>query len=279
MAAESAVEEGARVLLLAKGLGSLPLTTGCIDVLGYFPATSKTPLTAPASEIKRVPAQHPYGKVGAEGLWQALAHFQKILESENYPYKGSGEKNILIPTSLGSLHPTGLVPETLRQGDLSAPGSALLLGFEGLKDFFPLFAAENLNLLQQKGSHRLGFQGGPSEKAGSGRKSPERVKSCLGFRKRRFSRLHCRGNALSLASRRKAWAAGGFRNSFAEKSLVGFAGKGRGADIRDPPSSSFGSRAQASEYPEIKFPKKGGPPFYRVFEAWRRSSRNPELSA
>ncbi len=151
MAAEAAVDLGARVLLLAKGIGSLPLTTGCIDVLGYFPSTSKIPLSAPASEIKRVPSQHPYGKIGAEGLWQALAHFKKILESENYPYQGSGEKNILIPTSLGSLHPTALVPETLRQGDLSAPGSALLLGFEGLKDFFPRFAAENLNLLSKSG--------------------------------------------------------------------------------------------------------------------------------
>ena len=151
MAAESAADAGAKVLLLAKGLGSLPLTTGCIDVLGYFPATSKTPLAAPSSEIKRLPAQHPYGKVGTEGLRAALTHFQKILASENYPYKGSGENNILIPTSLGSLHPTGLVPETFREGDLSTPGSVLLLGFEGLKDFFPHFAAENLNLLHEKG--------------------------------------------------------------------------------------------------------------------------------
>ena len=152
MAAESAADTGAKVLLLAKGLGSLPLTTGCIDVLGYFPATSKTPLASPFSKIKRIPAQHPYGKVGTEGLAAALSHFHRILASENYPYQGSGEKNILIPTSLGSLHPTALVPETFREGDLSISGSVLLLGFEGLKDFFPHFAAENLNLLHQKGA-------------------------------------------------------------------------------------------------------------------------------
>jgi glycerol-3-phosphate dehydrogenase subunit B len=151
MAAESALEEGAKVLLLAKGLGSLPLTTGCIDILGYFPPTSKTPLASPASEIKRVPAQHPYAKIGAEGLRQALDHFQEILRAENYPYTGSWDKNILIPTSLGSSHPTGLVPETLGQGDLSTTGSVLLLGFEGLKDFFSSFAAQNLNLLHHKG--------------------------------------------------------------------------------------------------------------------------------
>jgi glycerol-3-phosphate dehydrogenase subunit B len=151
-AAESALAEGAKVLLLAKGLGSLPLTTGCIDVLGYFPSTSKTPLTYPASAVRQVSPQHPYGKIGVDGLGRALAHFQKILESENYPHTGSGEKTILIPTSLGSLHPTGLVPETLARGDLSQSGPVLLLGFEGLKDFFPSFAAGNLNLLHKKGS-------------------------------------------------------------------------------------------------------------------------------
>ncbi|MCX5910629.1 MAG: anaerobic glycerol-3-phosphate dehydrogenase subunit GlpB, partial [Deltaproteobacteria bacterium] len=150
------------------------------------PATSKTPLTAPASEIKRVPAQHPYGKVGAEGLWQALAHFQKILESENYPYEGSGEKNILIPTSLGSLHPTGLVPETLRQGDLSAPGSALLLGFEGLKDFFPHFAAKNLNLLPKGGRTAPVFRAALLKRPDLGEKALNGLSLASAFEKEEF---------------------------------------------------------------------------------------------
>ena len=171
MAAESAADAGARVLLLAKGLGSLPLTTGCIDILGYFPATAKTPLTSPASEFKGLPVQHPYGKVGTEGLWAAWGHFKKILESENYPYTGSGEKNILIPTSLGSLHPTGLVPETIKEGDLSIPGSVLILGFEGLKDFFPHFAANNLNLLHERGRTASVFRSALLKRPGLGEKA------------------------------------------------------------------------------------------------------------
>ena len=47
MAAEAAQSQGARVLLLAKGMGSLPLTTGCIDGLGYFPSISKSLLAHP----------------------------------------------------------------------------------------------------------------------------------------------------------------------------------------------------------------------------------------
>jgi glycerol-3-phosphate dehydrogenase subunit B len=189
MAAESALEEGAKVLLLAKGLGSLPLTTGCIDILGYFPATSKTPLTVPASEIERVSDRHPYGKVGAKGVWQALAHFQKILESENYPYRGSGERNTLVPTSLGSLHPTGLVPETLGQGDLSAPGSALLLGFEGLKDFFPSFAAQNLNLLHHKGMTATVFRADLLKRPDLGEKPLNGMSLASAFEKEDFRAL------------------------------------------------------------------------------------------
>jgi glycerol-3-phosphate dehydrogenase subunit B len=151
MAAESAASAGAKVLLLAKGLGTLPLTTGCIDILGYCPGTSQTPLVAPFAGIEQIPGNHPYAKVGSEEIIAAISCFQKILTSENYPYHGSGSANILIPTSIGSLHPTGLIPETMENGDVSIPGAVLLLGFEGLKDFFPNFIADNLNLLHQRG--------------------------------------------------------------------------------------------------------------------------------
>ena len=186
MAAESAADEGARVLLLARGLGSLPLTTGCIDVLGYFPATAKIPLASPASEIKGIPAQHPYGRIGTEGLWAALGHFQKILESEKYPYMGSGEKNILIPTSLGSLHPTGLVPDTLKGGDLSIPGSVLLLGFEGLKDFFPHFAANNLNLLHERGQAASVFRAAILKRPDLGEKGINGLSLAYAFETEKF---------------------------------------------------------------------------------------------
>jgi len=151
MAAESAASAGAKVLLLAKGLGSLPLTTGCIDVLGYFPNTSQTPLATPFERIKHLVKNHPYAQLGEEEIIAALMRFQTILATENYPYKGSGNTNILIPTSLGSLHPTCLIPETMDQGNLSTAEPALLLGFEGLKDFFPQFIANNLTLLREKG--------------------------------------------------------------------------------------------------------------------------------
>jgi glycerol-3-phosphate dehydrogenase subunit B len=124
--------------------------------------------------------------VGTSGLRAALTHFQEILVSENYPYRGSAETNFLIPTSLGSLHPTGLVPETFREGDLSAPGSVLLLGFEGLKDFFPRFAAENLNLQHEKGKTGSVFRAALLRRPALGTKALNGLSLAAAFEKEEF---------------------------------------------------------------------------------------------
>ncbi len=161
MAAEAAHSEGARVLLLAKGMGSLPLTTGCIDGLGYFPRISRIPLGSPLASIAQLQKDHPnhpYVKVGRERILSSLAHFQEICRAGGLAYTGDFSSNALLPTTLGTFHPTCLVPETMKRGDLSLPGPALLLGIQGLRDFFPSFAAENLNGLQTQGKISSSFR-------------------------------------------------------------------------------------------------------------------------
>jgi glycerol-3-phosphate dehydrogenase subunit B len=161
MAAEAAQSQGARVLILAKGMGSLPLTTGCIDGLGYFPSTSLTPLSSPLralTQLREKYPRHPYVKVGRERILPALAHFQELGRSGKIPYTGNFNATLLIPTPLGTFHPTCLVPETMKSGNLSLSGHALLLGFAGLKDFSPFLAAENLNLLHSQGKIARSFR-------------------------------------------------------------------------------------------------------------------------
>ena len=161
MAAEAAQSEGARVLLLARGMGSLPLTTGCIDGLGYFPKDSKTPLVSALTSLGPLQDQvphHPYAKVGREKILSSLAHFQELCRAGGLPYTGDFSATLLLPTSLGTFHPTCLVPSTMKRGDLSLPGSVLLLGVQGLRDFFPFFAAENLNGLRLQGKISSSFR-------------------------------------------------------------------------------------------------------------------------
>ena len=161
MAAEAAREKGARVLILARGMGSLPLTSGCIDGLGYFPSSSPVPVSSPLTALGRFKdfhSQHPYSKVGKERIISALNRFQDLTRLGAVPYAGQFDSNFLIPTALGTFHPTCLVPETLKNGVLSLPGRVLLLGFEGLKDFSSWLAAENLNLLQAQGKIAPSFR-------------------------------------------------------------------------------------------------------------------------
>jgi glycerol-3-phosphate dehydrogenase subunit B len=154
MAAEAAQEKGVRVLILARGMGSLPLTSGCIDGLGYFPSSSPVPVSSPLTALGRFRdfhSQHPYSKLGQERILPALNRFQDLARSGAIPYAGGFDSNFLIPTALGTFHPTCLVPETMKNGVLSLPGRVLLLGFEGLKDFPACLAVQNLNLLQAQG--------------------------------------------------------------------------------------------------------------------------------
>ncbi len=199
MAAESAAGTGARVLLLAKGLGTLPLATGCIDVLGYTSGDSQVIPAAPISGVKNLPAHHPYSQMGLEEIKAALSNFQKITESEYYPYKGSGDANIFLPTSIGTPHPTCLVPETFKHGDLSIPGSALLLGFEGFKDFFPQFAANNLNILHGKGRSASTFRSALMKRPDLGEKAINALTLAQAFERKDF-REHFAEEARSFLS-------------------------------------------------------------------------------
>ncbi|HSR10102.1 MAG TPA: anaerobic glycerol-3-phosphate dehydrogenase subunit GlpB [Thermodesulfobacteriota bacterium] len=159
-AAIAAQEEGARVLLLAKGVGTLPLTTGCIDVLGYFPgseAAVDSPLRAVEMLAERSP-NHPYMKIGKEAVFSSLKAFQEVCRGEGIAFEGEASSNTLLPTALGTLRPTCIVPETLKQGDLSIDSPALILGIEGLRDFFPFCAAENLRMLFRAGKARGSFR-------------------------------------------------------------------------------------------------------------------------
>jgi glycerol-3-phosphate dehydrogenase subunit B len=154
MAAEAAQSRGACVAVLAKGMGSFPLTSGCIDGLGYFPTNSAAPLSSPFSgldNLRKLDPEHPYSKVSPEALLESFARLQKIVEDGGLPYAGNLKSNFLLATPLGTFHPTCLAPVTMEQGDLRDPGSVLLVGVEGLKDFNPFWAAENLNLLHAQG--------------------------------------------------------------------------------------------------------------------------------
>jgi glycerol-3-phosphate dehydrogenase subunit B len=134
-AAVRLAEAGARVLVLAKGVGATQLSGATIDVLGYAPERVDSPRAALAS----VPAEHPYARVGVEGVAAALAWFK-----ERFGYVGSLDENLLLPTAIGVPKPTALVPPSMSSGDVRGGLPVLAVGFRELRDVHASLLADGL---------------------------------------------------------------------------------------------------------------------------------------
>jgi glycerol-3-phosphate dehydrogenase subunit B len=136
-AATRLAEGGARVLVLAKGVGATHLSPCTIDVLGYAPDL----VDDPGAALGRVADDHPYAAVGRDGVAAAIAWFTDVIR-ERYPYAGGVDRNLLLPTAVGALKPSAVVPETMLAGD--GRDGVLVVGFKALKDFHAQLLADNL---------------------------------------------------------------------------------------------------------------------------------------
>jgi glycerol-3-phosphate dehydrogenase subunit B len=145
-AAVRLAQSGARVRVLAKGVGATHLAGGTIDVLGYAPERVDRPGEALAAFTSAHPG-HPYARVGAQRIAAALEWFKAEVAGSSlapYAYTGSLEENHLLPTGIGVPKPSALVPVTMAAGDLRAVTEVLAVGFRGLKDYHPALLADGL---------------------------------------------------------------------------------------------------------------------------------------
>ncbi|MET0819308.1 MAG: anaerobic glycerol-3-phosphate dehydrogenase subunit B, partial [Solirubrobacteraceae bacterium] len=145
-AAVRLAERGARVLVLAKGVGATHLAAGTIDVLGYAPERVERPAEALAGLLEANP-HHPYALVGADGVAEAVAWFKERVAGGSlapYSYAGGIEENLLLPTAIGVPRPSAVVPETMAGGDLRDATPVCVVGFRALKDFHAALLADTL---------------------------------------------------------------------------------------------------------------------------------------
>jgi len=136
-------QSGARVCVLAKGIGSTHLAPGTIDVLGYAPER----VESPAEAIARLPGDHPYSLVGGEVVAESLRWFSGVASAgpfDDYGYVGTIEQNLLLPTAIGALRPSALVPSSFAGGDSRELGDVCVVGTPALRDFHPSLCAANL---------------------------------------------------------------------------------------------------------------------------------------
>lgn len=139
-------QDGARVCVLAKGVGSTHLAPATIDVLGFAPDRVDAPRPALEQLIASRP-DHPYALLGAEVVGDALSWFAHTVQTgplPGYVYGGSLEHNQLLPTAVGALRPSALVPETMAAGEASCLRRVCIVGTPALRDFHPSLCAANL---------------------------------------------------------------------------------------------------------------------------------------
>ncbi|HEX7300015.1 MAG TPA: glycerol-3-phosphate dehydrogenase subunit GlpB [Solirubrobacteraceae bacterium] len=146
VAAARLAEGGAKVCVLAKGVGSTHLAAGTIDVLGYAPERVDEPGHALGELAARRP-DHPYALLGADAVAEALEWFSARVEAgplPGYRYVGGLERNYLLPTAVGVLRPSALVPETMAAGDARERTAVTVVGTRVLRDFHASLCAANL---------------------------------------------------------------------------------------------------------------------------------------
>ena len=140
--------KGSKISLLTRGWGSTFWNTGCIDVYGYQPPDYQKQVESPLEfldkMIKSAP-DHPYAFAGLPAIENAIQSFLTLCREHNYPYLGSLDRNILLPTALGTLRPSCLIPQTMIAGDAADHSPMLIVGFNQFHDFYPGLIAENLN--------------------------------------------------------------------------------------------------------------------------------------
>ena len=141
-------QRGAKVRVLASGIGTTHISPGWIQILNHAPGASL------ASWIAAHP-EHPYALAGADALAGGLAALREVCGQAGLKYlsgkdlTGFGNlsgvtANFRLPTALGAIGEAAVVPESFAAGDLRQPGAMLIAGPAGWRDFYPKLCAENL---------------------------------------------------------------------------------------------------------------------------------------
>lgn len=143
-----AARAGLHTQIIAKGLGAQHWSAGTLDVLGY--QDHDTPVSAPWEIIEQLPASHPLRRCGMPHAKASIDAFCRELDEAGLAYGGNGvdsgteAENVWLPTAVGSRRPTWRAPAAQLAGRLDDPSPMLLVGFDGLRDYYPALAAENL---------------------------------------------------------------------------------------------------------------------------------------
>ena len=142
VSALASAKKGRKVTLLSGGSGSLSLNSGTIDVLGYDDTRRFIP--SPKAGIPQLPSAHPYHKIGLETVEESIRFFLDVTKEYGLPYHGSLDRQLRVPTGVGTMKPTCLTPASMDGSCLTRMKKIVVVGIAGCKDFYADIMAENI---------------------------------------------------------------------------------------------------------------------------------------
>lgn len=142
-AAITAAGRGKKVTLMTSGAGTLAIGGGTIDILGYQEGCK--PVKTPRTGLASLPPEHPYSKVGSQIVGEAVDFFLNLCQEEGFAYTGGLDQLQWLPTAIGTLKPSCLVPQTMDMASVQAASHVVVVGFSRLKDYFPELIIKGLN--------------------------------------------------------------------------------------------------------------------------------------
>jgi glycerol-3-phosphate dehydrogenase subunit B len=157
IAALTAAQAGQKTHVICKGMGATHWHAGVVDLLGYLSGSDQA-VAEPWNALTKLPPEHPYRRIGVQGVQEALAAFQSSVAAANLVYAQPAQntrpaaRNMLLPSPVGALRPAYLVPQAQWAGEIACDlageiardAPMLIVGFRGMRDFYPMLIAENL---------------------------------------------------------------------------------------------------------------------------------------
>ena len=117
--------------------GELNFASGMVDLLGVHPMEEGRQWDNPWDGIDRLVKdcpRHPYAWLDGGDMRAALTGFFSMLGSGGLPYTVAVDRNVRMPTPVGTLKRTYAVPETMEHGirALKEKAPCLIVDFKGL---------------------------------------------------------------------------------------------------------------------------------------------------
>jgi glycerol-3-phosphate dehydrogenase subunit B len=142
VSAHALAQEGARVIVLAKGMATTHWTAGSIDVAAPAGATT----AREGVQLLAGRRDHPYAMLQrhVEG---AVSAVRDVLAAQGLPMVGDLDSPIrTMPTGIGGTRPVSIVPDAQADAmpEWGADETLIVCGIDGFKDFWPTAIAASI---------------------------------------------------------------------------------------------------------------------------------------